>query len=219
VVRDNEYRVPSQLPDDALVIDIGTHIGAFSYLALSRGARNVIGYEPDLANYRCAEQNLASFGTRARMHRAAVWRSDIDAGRLPFLPSTDAANTGGGTIIWESEGASVETVSFNTVLASATSSGRRVHVVKMDCEGAEFPILLTSPLLDRVDNIVGEYHELRGALPAHARIDGVTEFTRDHLTRALRDEGFSVSCECRAMAPFGELGLFFAHRDAGAWTA
>ena len=85
-------------------------------------------------------------------------------------------------------------------------------MLKIDCEGAEFPILLTSRRLGDIDRIVGEYHELRALPPAHARVPGVEEFSLQILTSALESAGYAVATEPQASGPFGELGLFFADR-------
>jgi FkbM family methyltransferase len=166
-----------------------------------------------LSNYRCAEQNLSAFKPRVHVHCAAVWRSDAPTAELPFLPSSDPANTGGGSVIWDTDGHLVNAIPFDTVVETASAGGRgRVDLVKMDCEGAEFPILLTSKLLHRIDHIVGEYHELRGALPRHAAIPGYAEFAVGALIGVLRASGFTVTSQRRAIGNYGELGLFFAHR-------
>ena len=217
VVRQNEYLVPERFAPGSVVVDIGAHVGTFSYLALTRGAAAVFGYEPEPSNYRYAKQNLASFGSRAHVHCAAVWRSDATTSQLPFHPSSDPANAGGGSVIWDTEGRLVDAIPFDTIVETASAGGRRrVELVKIDCEGAEFPILLTSKLLHRIDHIVGEYHELKAALPRHAAIPGYTEFAVDELMGVLRTSGFAVRWERRAIGSFGELGLFFAHRVRGA---
>jgi FkbM family methyltransferase len=219
VVRQNEYLLPNRFAPDTLVVDIGTHVGAFSYLALTRGAAAVVGYEPEPSNHRCAEKNLSSFGSRAHVHRTAVWRSDAPTHHLPFLPSSDAANTGGGSVIWNTEGPLVDAIPFDAVVEAASEGGRRrVGLVKMDCEGAEFPILLTSTLLDRIDHIVGEYHELRAEPPPHTAVPGYSEFAFGDLEGALRTSGFSVTSKRRASGAYGELGLFFAHREGVDWV-
>jgi FkbM family methyltransferase len=212
VVTRNEYRVPEDL-SGAVVVDIGMHVGAFSHLALTRGAAELHGFEPETSNYMCAVQNLAPFGERVHLHNRAVWRSDIAAPSLHFWRSSDDANAGGGTLIWDTDGPLVDVVSFDDVMKTATEDGRgRVNLLKIDCEGAEFPILLTSERLGSIDRIVGEYHELRADLPQHVRIPGCERFTVDILVAHLERSGFAVTLEPQAMATFGALGLFFATR-------
>lgn len=213
VVVQNEYRLPDALAPEALVVDIGVHVGSFSHLALSRGAAALHGFEPEKSNYECAGRNLAPFGDRVRLYNHAVWRSDTPGLRLPFWRSTDRANGGGGTLIWDTDGPLVDAVPFDDVVDAVGEGGRRrLDLVKIDCEGAEFPILLTSRLLDRVDRIVGEYHELRAELPAHVRVPGCTEFSMPLLAAGLERAGFTVTWERQATAQFGDLGLFFAER-------
>lgn len=215
VVTRNEYRVPEQLAPGSVVIDIGVHIGAFSYLALTRGAASVYGFEPEPSNFARAGANLAPFGDRVRLYNRAVWRSDRPGAPLHFWASSDRANTGGGTLIWETDGPLVDSVPFDEVVDTAGEGGRRrIALVKIDCEGAEFPILLTSALLGRIDRIVGEYHELRADLPAHVRVPGCDRFTLEVLTERLEREGFAVSSVRQAAAQYGDLGLFFAERRA-----
>jgi FkbM family methyltransferase len=213
VVVRNEYRVPEQFPPDAVVLDIGAHVGTFSFLALTRGAAAVHGYEPEHGNYvRCLE-NLAPFRDRVQLNECAVWRSDIPQSTQRFWASTDPENTGGGSLIWDAAGPLVKAVPFDDVIDGVSDRGRRrVTLVKIDCEGAEFPILLTSRRLERIDRIVGEYHELRATLPPHVRIPGVDRFTLDVLVATLERAGFVVSTERQATAQYGDLGLFFADR-------
>ena len=214
VVTRNEYRLPANI-SGAIVIDIGMHVGAFSHLALTRGAAALHGFEPDPSNYSCAVKNLARFGACVNLHNRAVWRSDIAAPALHFWRSTDAANAGGGTLIWDTDGPLVDAVPFDTVVDTVTEHAkRRISLLKIDCEGAEFPILLTSSRLDSIDRIVGEYHELRAELPRHVRIPGYEQFTAEILAAHLERSGFTVTLEQQAIATFGALGLFFAERGA-----
>ncbi len=213
VVVQNEYRVPDALAPDSIVVDIGVHVGSFSHLALTRGAGTVFGFEPEPSNYVRARQNLAPFGDRVRLSNHAVWRSDRPGLQLPFFASVDQANSGGGTLIWETDGPLVDAVPFDDLVDAITERGKqRIHLMKIDCEGAEFPILLTSRRLDQIDRIVGEYHELRATLPAHVRIPGYDEFALEGLSAALERAGFVVTSLKQATATFGDFGLFFAER-------
>jgi FkbM family methyltransferase len=213
----NEYELPDRFEPDQTIVDIGLHIGGFSYLALSRGARRVYGYEAEPGNVLCARQNLAEFGERATVIHKAVWRSDIPAGRLPLTLSDDAPNTGGNSVLWESTGPTVEAIALDDALLQATEAGRRrVNLLKIDCEGSEFPILLTARRLDLVDRIAGEFHEIGcdrnpQVIPEHARVPGVAAYTVEVLVVALERAGFRVRWR-RHDDSF--LGLFFAERTA-----
>jgi hypothetical protein len=87
----------------------------------------------------------------------------------------------------------------------------------MDCEFAEFPILLTSQKLSLIDNIHGEFHEMNDGkydstpIPPVAQIAGVERFTFGVLKKCLERAGFSITA-IRSTDP--RLGKFFAIRRA-----
>jgi FkbM family methyltransferase len=202
-----------------VVVDIGMHIGGFCQAALGRGSGRVYGFEAEAANFAAAARRLKPYGDRARICRKAVWRSDIRVEAVKFTGSFDLANTGGGGMIfWEGDGGpeqEVEAVPFDDVILHATEGGhRRVRLLKIDCEGSEFPILLTSRTLHLVDAIAGEYHEVGGpfdshSIPERARVPGVPRFTIEALTEALEREGFRVTS---VRHPGSFMGLFYADR-------
>lgn len=206
----NDYQLPNAFRPDDIVIDIGMHIGSFCYAALMRGAGHVYGFEPDPENYRCAVGNLASFGGRVHSACQAVWRSDRADDALRLTRSTDASNRAGGGVLHpdRSLGETVSAIAFDTLLLQVTNGGRgRVACLKIDCEGAEFPILLTSRQLHLVDSICGEFHEFGEAIPDHARVPGYSRFTQAELMRALNEQGFAVHARRHEDS---QLGFFFA---------
>lgn len=213
----DEYRLPEHFGPDEIVMDIGVHIGGFSYLALRRGAHRVFGFEAEPSNCEVARRNLAPFGERAQLRNAAVWRSDRPAGRLSYTYSSDAANTGGGSVVWESDGPGIEAIPFDDVVEEITDGGRRrIRLLKIDCEGSEFPILLTATKLDRIDRISGEFHEYGcdrnpQIIPEQARVPGVEQFTVEVLAESLRRAGFDITW---ARQGESSLGLFHAVRPA-----
>ena len=86
-----------------------------------------------------------------------------------------------------------------------------VRLMKIDVEGAEYPILLTARGLELVQEIVGEYHELGSAALAHvpaALRAGLGDWSLDALRLALDDAGFGVT-----IGPvYGSHGIFRAER-------
>ena len=55
----------------------------------------------------------------------------------------------------------VEPVPFDKVIEAVSQQGmRRISLLKLDCEGSEYPILLTSSRLDLVDEIVAAAEKL-----------------------------------------------------------
>jgi hypothetical protein len=99
-------------------------------------------------------------------------------------------------------GDSLDTVAIDDVLEEASEGGTHpIHLLKLDCEGSEWPILFSSHLLRFCENIVGEYHpgEWKGK-----------QCWPDDLYRLLDSQGFTVS-----LHPYpsnDRLGLFWAKR-------
>lgn len=238
VVIHNEYRLPSCFAPADVVVDIGGHIGSFAEAVLSRGCRNVTCIEPDRANFDIAAGYLKPHIENGSLElvAGAAWRSDINGDELrldgyhPFPKSFTGMqgilNTGNGSVIW-GRGEPVEKIAFDDIVDRATGHGeRRVRLLKLDCEGAEWPILLTSQRLHLIDEICGEFHEIGGAFyeisedrqpqaPVFS-FQGVECFTVDLLVDFLEAAGFTVSWR-RHVRPGGAvegLGLFFATREA-----
>ena len=237
VVAHDEYRLPERFEPDDVVVDVGGHIGSFAYAVARRGGKHVWSIEADAANCGLAAEHLRPYVDRGyvRLIHAAVWRSDPNDDELRFdgyhaLPRSypgmsGIINTGGGSVVW-GLGEPVAKIAFDDVVDLATNRGEgRVRLLKLDCEGAEWPIVLTSRRLHLIDEIVGEFHELGGPFleigedrPSTAHVfhsDRVAGFTIEELARFLRDAGFGVAYS-RHVRPNGAvegLGLFFATRE------
>ncbi len=212
----NEYQLPDTLQTEDIILDIGMHIGSFCYAALQRGSHHVYGFEAEADNYTCAVNNLQMFGERIHLYHKAVWRSDRKMDTLYFTASLDQANTGGGNVVWADKGQAVEVVAFDDIINQVTENGKkRVKLVKIDCEGSEYPILLTARTLHLVDAICGEFHEMGGAydthtIPEHAQVPGYERFTIQELVNMLQQAGFSMSWTRHGQT---NIGHFFAVRE------
>lgn len=191
----NEYKI-SMLGNSDIVIDIGAHIGAFSTLAAQIGAGRIYAFEASKENYLVAVENLKQF-QNVHIENKAVVRSDIVVPEVRLLKSSsgDNWNTGDGNIIFSSDGdIPVEAISFDSIMEKLNSN---IRLLKLDCEGSEFQILLTTKYLHRIQEIVLEYHEIGGprdmlTIPEGQKINGVSSFTADVLIDLLRRNGFNI---------------------------
>ena len=227
--------VPRRFSAEDTVIDIGCHIGSFSALAALRGAGKVLAFEANRSNFAVARVNLSPF-PQCELRNVAVWRSDLrQCEELLYTPSTDGPNTGGGSVLFEElegrrrfgeYGRSDSFIAEDPGLSPHVSSHpvtaialddilgelATVRCLKIDAEGSEFPILLTSTLLDRVQEVVGEFHECskdeERLLRRSAAVDSGS-FRMEHLAARLRGKGFFVDW-CHT-GP--RIGMFFACKD------
>jgi FkbM family methyltransferase len=238
VVLFNEYRLPPRFAPGDIVIDVGAHIGSFAHAVLSRGCENVTCIEADPTNFEIAAENLrpAIESGHVQVVRGAAWRSDRNTDQLRFdgyhlftesYPGLEGVlNTGNGSVVWGS-GEPVTKIAFDEIVDRVTNHGERpVRLLKLDCEGAEWPILLTSQRLGLIDEICGEFHEIGGQFlevgedrPGQAPVfsfANVEKFTIDVLVDYLEEAGFTVTWR-REIRPNGSpegRGLFFATRAA-----
>ncbi|MGH9902446.1 MAG: FkbM family methyltransferase, partial [Pyrinomonadaceae bacterium] len=211
VVDRNEYGLPPRFGPRDVVIDIGAHIGSFSYAALLRGAGRVYAFEAHPVNHAIACQNLARFGGRVDCRNRAVWRSDVRGQTLYNDILNDGIPTGGISLLWNDAGVAVETTALDDVLAEASNDFKEtIRLLKLDCEGSEYPILFSSKHLGVVREICGEYHEIEPErVPGRAKVEGRPAlFDRHSLKEFLEGEGWSVELEPKGKAD----GLFFARR-------
>jgi FkbM family methyltransferase len=207
VVIGNEYQLPRRFTGDDVILDIGSHIGSFAYAACKRGAGAVYCCEADPDNFAVLQHNLAPYGDRIKVRHAAVWRCDRLATTLYIENFHGPKNTGAIRVSGAETGTAVPALPFDDLVHQASDGlRRRVRLAKFDCEGAEWPILLTSKLLSHVHALCGEYHG--GNIPAADAVAGLPEVSGAYLEEMLRQRGFSV--ETRPSAKDPRLGWFFA---------
>jgi FkbM family methyltransferase len=149
------------------IIDVGANVGCFTLFAASElHSRRVIAFEPDPKNFQQLAKNVA-LNPRHKITavQEAVGRS---RGEVTFFNDASAEFTIGGTLLsdrGERRGYSTIRVKSTTLADIFERFGiDRCSLLKLDCEGAEFDILETSPeeVCDRIDQIAMEVHEMPG---------------------------------------------------------
>ena len=143
-------------PKDHVVLDVGAHIGVFSWYALAEGCHRVIALEPEMSNFHLLNKNMQHFGSKVTVHQAAVAHCEV-ACKRKFVLGTTNNQVIGSENTWrhalkeysvycdDGEESEVDCVPFfgpNGVLTDD------VTFVKLDCEGAEMDILLSNDAAD-----------------------------------------------------------------------
>jgi FkbM family methyltransferase len=192
----DEYRLPEL--SGGTVLDGGGHVGSFAWAALRRGAGAVHSYEPHPDTAALLRANASVLGARVSVFEEALWSHPAE---LALAPAENPANTGGVSAVRPAgpDAARARAVGFDEAFARAEAVAGSVRLVKLDVEGAEWPILATSAALGRAGAVVGEYH----ACDWNGRAWGPTE-----LAERLSTRGFRVRVEARDETH----GLFWADR-------
>ena len=151
--------------EGATVVDIGAHKGYYGAYALAHGARAVVSYEPETANFALLERAAAD----AR-RRGGVWhttRSAVGAERGEAALHVMGASWGHALHPPEafrryeigSECVRVEALADVLVAAVGLAAGARV-IVKINIEGEECPTILgtATSAWNRVDEVYVETH-------------------------------------------------------------
>ncbi len=158
---------------DAVVIDIGANLGDTAVYFASRGAHRVIAYEPFPATFALAKQTVgrndcadrvrlvcAGAASRSGSATAAV-DSRTQSGRWSVVAGNSTDRSSGNDRYLRRE--QIQFVSLADILQDAvTAAAGRPIACKIDCEGAEFELLLGAPLppaFEYVTQLVIETHD------------------------------------------------------------
>lgn len=198
IIFQNIY-TPPYLPIEKndVVVDVGANIGVFTAYAAFRTQKAVYAFEPFPDNYAALEQNMrANRLTNVTTRMAAI--SDKSGTELISVVDKSQhhrlkkfAHDGSGTYI-EIPSMTLQEIMDNEHLA-------QIDFLKLDCEGAEALILLSTPAeyLLRVKKIALEFH------------DHLSEVKHEHMQKLLEDMGFITRLEWDGKSV---LGFIYAWR-------
>lgn len=167
--------------DGWTVLDAGAGLGDFAVsVARQRPRCEVLAFEPWPEAYAVLAENVASNGvSNVRAFPEAVAGR---AGRLLLANPTGRSGRQRSTESIREPGAGVEAAAITLAEAVGRSRGGRCDFLKLDCEGAEYDILLSADAdtLARIRHIAMEYH------------DAVTPHTHEELVAHFERNGFAV---------------------------
>jgi len=212
---------PSYLPieDNDIVVDIGANNGIFTLFAASITHNAVHAFEPSPRNIEVLRRNITANGLHhVTAHCYAV--SDKPGSAKLFLNAADGQQnllsdqilpakieqyktcTDVNYLIPRNDEAVTSIEVPTTTLQEIIDSNNleRIDFLKLDCEGAESPILQSTPTsyLQRVRKIAMEFH------------DHLSELNHNDLQHILESAGFHTRLKWDGRSP---LGYMYAWQD------
>jgi FkbM family methyltransferase len=157
VFEKNAYKLPNNM-EGKIVIDIGAHIGSFSLLAATRGAK-VFSFEPEKNNFTILEKNIENNNLKDQIIAENV-AVGIPGEKKLYI---DTKNTGQNTLredLNSSISPAIEMVRVISLRDIFTKYNiERCDFIKIDCEGGEIDILPdVYNLYDKIQTIAIELH-------------------------------------------------------------
>jgi FkbM family methyltransferase len=140
-------------------VDIGCNIGCFSYLA-SEYFEKIVAFEPGYFTSTIARTKINQKERKRNVfiHNLAVGKNDGDIVKLHCDTHSGQRNSGNSSTVYETENKEYElvtTVSLEKIFSLCETEF--IDYLKIDCEGAEYDILLEKDL-SKIGMICGEIH-------------------------------------------------------------
>ncbi len=200
----NIYRIQKgEIGNSSVVIDIGAHIGVFSVFAATQAENvTVYSFEPDPDNFQLLLRNIQINHLESRIRPFNLAVSDTV---VPRKLTRSAASVSAHSFFLNKfpEGEIKDSVEVDCTTLSdifARNMVAKCDVLKLDCEGEEYDILLNASddILSKIVKITAEYH------------DGLTRYTHGDLANFLRDRGFEVDIGSSQSFPTFSVGFLYA---------
>ncbi|MBZ0111840.1 MAG: FkbM family methyltransferase [Thermoanaerobaculia bacterium] len=169
VVLDRDYEVHGVAPLDGWrIIDVGAGLGSFSVLTAIECPRSeILAVEPDPGSFELLTKNLTlnQIGTVSTLCAALAPRSGtrmLRSARHSALASTTEITLGQDSRSAPLVGREVDSLTLANLMDAA--GFEQCELLKMDCEGDEFEILIETRTqdLERVERLCLEYHDGAG---------------------------------------------------------
>lgn len=186
------------------VLDIGANIGvATMWFARFCPQARIFSFEPSISTASRMLWNIDRNRLNGRV-TAATFASGRKV-ELTYLSASDNSELSYTGTEMGDVGEAVWALDLKTLL---TIVGGTVDILKLDCEGGEYPLILGADdyALSAVANIVGEYHYTDSE-------------TRERFFAHLESAGFNLVHERRSPLDRDEEGLFYAWKDTDQLTA
>jgi FkbM family methyltransferase len=160
-LREDVYRLEQKkFRAGDVVIDVGGHIGLFAiYLGLRFPKVVIHSFEPFPDNYELFRRNLALNPVpNVHLHNLAL-SGDGRCLEMVTNPQNSGGATCNSTTLHHRRTRKIPSWTLDQVFDSLGL--KKCKLLKIDCEGSEYEILLPTSVLSRVEYLCGEFHKNR----------------------------------------------------------
>lgn len=168
VILNNQYKIDFAT-DYRVVVDIGAQIGTFSLMMASVSPQaQVYAFEPNPENFQLLARNK-SLNQLDNLYVFPLAVTGKEQEQVPLF--IDSQNRGGHTLFGHGE---MERVTVNAITLQnlfRENSITHVDLLKVDCEGGEYKIILDSEpeIWSTIKELVLEIHETPETLKSYSR--------------------------------------------------
>lgn len=170
----NDYLINGiQVRDSDTILDVGANIGIFSILVAGMCPNGrIYAIEPIPDNCEILRRNI-KLNKISNIEILELALSDHDGHDEIYI---DDRNLGGNSFFIDGVPLKVKVITLESLIR--TLNLERINLIKMDCEGSEFDIIMSSSdeILCKIEYISLEYHEISGR-PSPSDL---VEFLRNH---------------------------------------
>ena len=173
IVQNNEYELHRFANiEGSYFIDIGANCGVATIILAKQNPKSwVYSFEPHLETFELLQKNVELNGlTNVKIFNMAVSNKGTESITLTTHPEYSGGNTTYADVDqFKSHFRNNSAIQVRTIPAISLDaimereSIPSLHLLKIDCEGAEYDILYDSEHFKsgKVQNLVGEYHNLK----------------------------------------------------------
>ncbi len=157
-------KLGTEVQSNWTVVDIGAAIGEFTIEAANQLEEGTVyAFEPNPGSINILRQNIrANNLSKVETFNLGVWK---EAGEIPlhFLnnePLQAVSGRGDFEGLQKVKETSIEVITLEQVVEEKV--GKRIDLMKLDCEGAEYEILLNQDpkIFKKISRIIMEYHDI-----------------------------------------------------------
>lgn len=192
---DNDYQIKKN--SYKVMVDIGSNIGTFSILSAKLNQKaKIFSYEASPSTFKIQKNNLLLNSIKNVVSNNLAVTSKVS--KMIFY--TNQAS-GLSSLYFKGDKSTKQSVGTTTLSRIFSDNKiKTIDFLKMDCEGAEYEIVLKSPdkVLKRIKCMATEYH------------DSITKHSHQELIEKLKHLGFKTVITQHPLET--DIGIIYAHQ-------